>query len=555
MVPPCVRIVDDSTLKNAEEEVATVLVHLKKLSRAKNRLCSPFLRLPTEIVIHILSFLMEDMGSYTVWRPIFTTCYHIRRIMRNATTLWWKLDISFGREADVALMRSKGSPRAVIARFSSSNEWENLVRGDVLNHWKDQWVLQGHRLHTLDFLGSPSNLPHLSWIFEGPLPSLKRLKLHVVAGGHDDAVLDPFILQLPIDTPLRALDLRNATLPWSSHLFTGLSELHLDFRDVTVSIGEVELFEILDASPQLERLSLLRIDQTIPTNVDQRPPPKRIVRLPGLVLLKLYNDPNVVGYILAHLDIPALTSLEIRSRVSHWDFARSLNYFFPDDRLPRRLFSDPPSLVLWRHFVGTPSLEFSIGRFKVQFDLQAGNDEASRNATAACVLLVPPSVTALKLGFPRLGVREWKRFFRLHPEVRSIECTEFKADLTCEPFWDALSLAEDEDPVILCPRLESIVLNVRAATAHLIPLFRCLQCRGSAGFRLRHLKIVEPRPRIYKMTDHIRPLVEVLEVAFPSELAQKVSPVFNGCTSRVLKNPSGAGIICWVKTAESRALL
>ena len=524
MVLPCAKTVDDTTLKDAEKEVATVLVHLKKLSSAKNRLCSPLLRLPIEIVIQILSFLMDDMGSYADWRPLFTICYHIRKIMCNTTTLWWKVDISLGREADVALMRSKGSPRVVIARFSLSLEWENVEREDLLIRWRDQWVLQGHRLHTLDFFGSPSNLSHLSWIFEQSLPSLERLKLHVVSDLRDDVMLDPAIVQLPIDTPLRALDLRNVTLPWSSNLFTGLSELHLDFRDVTVSIVEDELLGILDASPQLKCLSLVQVDQTIPTNVDQRPAPKRIVRLPDLVFLELYNDPNVVGYILARLDIPALASLEIRSRVSHWDFARSLNYFFPDDRLPRRFFSDPLALMIWRHFAGTPSLEFNIGRLKLQFDLRAGDGEASRDATAACILLVPPSITSLELGFPNLAVREWRRFFRLHPEVRSIECTEFKADLTCEPFWDALSLAEDEDQAILCPRLESIVMNVRAATAHLIPLFRCLQYRGSVGFKLRRLKIVEPRPRVYRVVEHIRPLVEVLEVAFPSELIQKVNP-------------------------------
>jgi len=546
MVPPYAKVADYATLENAEKEVGTVLVHLKKLFRAKNRLCSPLLRLPTEIVIHILSFLMEDMGP---WRPIFTTCFRIHSIMCNTTSLWW-VDLSLGQEADVALTRSKGCPRAVIARFPPSNELENVERGDVLMRWKDRWVLQGRRLQTLEFFGSPSDLLHLSWIFEQSLPSLERLKFHVVSGLPDDIVSNPVIVQLPTSTPLQAIDLRNATLPWSSDLFAGLSELHLDFRDVAVSIMEGELLGILDASPQLKRLSLVQVRQTIPTAAGKRPPPERIVRLPDLMSLKLYNDPRLVGYTLAHLDIPALASLEIRSRISRWGFARSLNYFFPDGRLLSRLSSDPPTLVIWRHFGGTPSLEFSIGRSKVQFDLRADGGEASRVATAACVLLVPPSVTTLKLGFPKLGVQEWKQFFGLHPEVRSIECTEFKADLTGEPPWDSLALGGDEGQVILCPKLESIVLNVRAATAHLAPLFRCLLYRREVGFKLRHLKIVEPRPRVYRVAESIRPLVEVLDIAFPSELQQKVSLVtFNPCIGRVLTNPSG------VKMTESRALV
>lgn len=77
MIPPFAKTVDDATLKEAEEEVATVFAHLKKLLRVKNRLYFPLLRLPTETIVRILSFIMEDMGSHSVWSPIFSTCCHI----------------------------------------------------------------------------------------------------------------------------------------------------------------------------------------------------------------------------------------------------------------------------------------------------------------------------------------------------------------------------------------------------------------------------------------------------------------------------------------------
>jgi hypothetical protein len=67
---------------------------------------------------------------------------------------------------------------------------------------------------------------------------------------------------------------------------------------------EDELLGILDASPQLERLSLARI------RVGNNPwlPPKRIVQLPRLTSLLLANDPEVVGYILGHVDVPTIAS-------------------------------------------------------------------------------------------------------------------------------------------------------------------------------------------------------------------------------------------------------
>jgi len=124
-----------------------------------------------------------------------------------------------------------------------------------------------------------------------------------VSGLYDDVVSDPIAVQLPNDMPgLRVLDLRDAVLPWSSNLFTGLTELHLDYRDVFVSLVEDELLRILETSPQLERLSLMRVGETVPTGGDKQLHPKRITGLPALIFLKLDNDPKVVGFILAHMD-------------------------------------------------------------------------------------------------------------------------------------------------------------------------------------------------------------------------------------------------------------
>ena len=189
MIPPFAKTVDDATLKEAEEEVATVFAHLKKLLRVKNRLYFPLLRLPTETIVRILSFIMEDMGSHSVWKPIFSTCCHVHRIMCNETDIWWKVDVSLGREAQVVLMRSKGNPRAVIAKFDPWDKWETSTRNSVLIHWRDEWVLQGDKLHTLEFFGTPY--------------SLERLKLHVVSAlyDEDDFVSDPVLIHPPVNTP------------------------------------------------------------------------------------------------------------------------------------------------------------------------------------------------------------------------------------------------------------------------------------------------------------------------------------------------------------------
>ena len=519
MAPSFARTVGDTT-SEAEKEVSTVFVHLKKLLCVKNRLCSPLLRLPTEIIIHIVSFVMGDMQFQNVWWPIFTTCRRIHRIMCSATTLWWRVDTLPGRGAGVVLMGSNGDPRAAVVRLSPSEPEDG---DNILDRWGHRWVLQSHRLHTLEVFGSPSGLPHFSWIFERALPCLEHLTFHMVSDYNDDIMIHPVALQFPIGVPLRVLDLRNTTLPWSSDAFAGLIELCLDFRDVVVSIAEDELLGIFDASPQLEHLSLVEVRQIIPTkNSQQQLPSKHIVPLPALTFLRLKDKPETVGYILAHLDTPALASLEIHSDISNRDAAESLGHFLPGKHLPKRLFSDPPvfAIVSYR----STFLRFSIGGLEAYFDLFAG--EAAAVATAFFPF-VPPSITTLKVEFSELGVQGWKEFFISHPEVQLIEYTEFRRGPIFESFWDALSPSEDGGQVLLCPRLESIALWVFATTTRLKPAIRCLLRRGSAGLKLRHFKIAEFNwhPWAYRVVGRIRPFVETLEVASPDELTQKVTPV------------------------------
>jgi len=85
-----------------------VLVHVKNLLRLKNRYCSPLLRLPAEVIIHILSFVMEEMQFSYVWKLLFKSCHQIWRIICKTASFWWKVDASLRRNAQVVLMRSNG---------------------------------------------------------------------------------------------------------------------------------------------------------------------------------------------------------------------------------------------------------------------------------------------------------------------------------------------------------------------------------------------------------------------------------------------------------------
>ena len=47
-------------------------------------------------------------------------------------------------------------------------------------------------------------------------------------------------------------------------------------------------------------------------------------------------------YILAHLDIPTISSLDISAHIFDWDEEFAPGIILPDYHTPRTLFSDPP---------------------------------------------------------------------------------------------------------------------------------------------------------------------------------------------------------------------
>jgi len=341
-------------------------------------------------------------------------------------------------------------------------------------------------------------------------------------------------LELPVDMPLQVLDLRNVTLSWpsQSHLFNGLRELHLDFKDCDpiVFIPEDELFGILDASPRLEHLSLVWVGHEVPEKNGQPLPPKRILQLPNLASLVLDNDPIVIKYTLAYMGLPVITSLSIHTFFS-LDIARTLkNRLFPEEGLPARLFLNPP---IFTFSIGEldDTVEIDIGSIHLQFGFPRAQSENGREAVMTFIpSLVPASVTTLELECTQLTERGWRDFFMLHPEVRSIECAEFRQLPVFKSLWDALSSAGEDTDILPCPKLESISITSYAGGIALTSLLDCLRNRQAAGFKLRHFKVADYHLLMDDMDgrfhEEFDPLVEVVETDEPDRQLQRVSPIF-----------------------------
>lgn len=518
--------VDDPSLYKIEREDAAQLAHKRKLLRVKNQLCSPLLRLPTEIILRILLLVMAELDTpfgRDAGRPIYSTCHRLHKIMCSATELWWRVDFTYPRIAHFIFSHSNGDPEIILSNLRWLPERQLPGVEEILDYWRDKLEFKGHRLHTLEFRGPPSTFSHFSWMLERPLPRVERLKIHIVES-IDDEFMEPFpgpvSLELPAGMPLQALDLRNAGLSWSSHfnLFNGLRELHLNFRDShpMVTIPDDELFGIFDASPQLEHLSLVQVGREILV-VDNIPlPPKRILQFPHLESLSLDNDPVVIKYTLEYMELPVIKSLKIRSSIS-WEVAQILvTLFFPDDRLPTRLFPNPPTFAVRLAGVeAESSIEIDIGSVTFRLDFPFGEGELGRNSFMPCIpQLVPPSTTTLNIEYTDLEERGWREFFASHPEVRLIECTEFYGVPVCKSLWNALSPAVGEGTNVLCPRLESISITAHTNDIAFTPLSDCLQNRKTSGFPLKHLRLLDYHGSMGDMSEfhgEFDPLVETVE--------------------------------------------
>ena len=275
--------VDGALLQRNKRGATVAVVHMKKLLRFRNWLCSPLLRLPTETLVRILSFVMVklDFLPNRPWRPIHLICHRIRRIMCSTAELWWRVDCAYARAAHLVFVRSRGDPQVIVSDLRSMDEERLVTIEKTVDSWRDEHRFRGQRLHTLEFYGSPSNFSHFSWVLERPLPRLRSLRINIIDSIEEHEMLSswpPVTLEFPVNVtmPLQVLNLRGVVLSWSSHshLFSRLRELRLSFRDCDgmVMISEDELFDISGASPQLEHLSLLRVGHEVPVR-DGRPLP------------------------------------------------------------------------------------------------------------------------------------------------------------------------------------------------------------------------------------------------------------------------------------------
>ncbi|KAF8257753.1 hypothetical protein EI94DRAFT_1757046 [Lactarius quietus] len=276
----------DAEIKSLEESI-------RVLRRRRNAL-APISSLPPEVIAAIFSFSRASSSDFIpgekpdplAWLRVSHVCHQWRDTALNQPLFWNHVDFTTLSSAGAAeiLTRAKTAPLYLEARVSGGH-WDYFR----LNAFQEE--LQ-RRIPRICHLLISANIRHLRdtlSILVSPADSLERLSL---SNGEDGIKLTlPETLFGGTTPRLSCLVLRDCNISWTSPLLKGL-------RCLDIRLPSANATPSLSASP---------IANLLPLEV------KRTITLPSLTHMNISDSPRDCALALAHLDLPALTWLRLKT--------------------------------------------------------------------------------------------------------------------------------------------------------------------------------------------------------------------------------------------------
>ena len=273
------------------------------LKHRRNAL-APISSVPADIIAVIFSHLRSRQPDIHVMVHVTHVCHHWRLIALDRPLLWNRINFTTITPAGATeiLARAGTVPLYLEAKVHSYN-WSN---SRLLAFRKELQTHISHVYH-LCITARHSRLDETLEQLVSPAPTLEHLSL-------DAEDLEPLHASVP-DTlfdgsapKLSSLHLSDCDISWKSPLLKGLTNLEIS----TLSAGArpilTDWLDALDAMSQLERLSL---DSASPLALHFPINVERTITLPLLTDLDVSASAPECALMLAHLNLPALTSLSI----------------------------------------------------------------------------------------------------------------------------------------------------------------------------------------------------------------------------------------------------
>ncbi len=309
----------DAEIKSLEESILAL--------RRRNALV-PVSSLPPEVIAVIFSFLrvpvesplltLGKMPGLLAWLHVAHVCHRWREIALDQPRFWSHVDLTTVSPAGTAeiLARAKKAPLHLEAKVPIGL-WDD-ARFSAFE--KELQPRVSHICH----LAISADLINLHKILEGlasPAPTLEYLSLSNEKYWHSGLPSRAFVHNnfFGGTTPrLSCLKLCNCNISSTSPLLKGLKTLNILTLSANVRPSLAIWLDALDEMPQLEQLVLhyaTPIAPPFPYDVE------RTATLPFLTDVDISASVRDCALALAHLTLPALTSLYLAVNSHRWDGA------------------------------------------------------------------------------------------------------------------------------------------------------------------------------------------------------------------------------------------
>ena len=301
------------------------------LSRRRNLTSSPFLSLPTELILEIFVYVIgldDDYSNYDRTLFVLTAiCHQLREIGTASPQLWSSVDFTTPPIAKLFLERCKYNPRILLVKGSGPMWLTRDPKREVL--WEELGGRTFNNLRSLVFDGSEREFAREVVSVLQRAPNVSNLDLNNIPYGPSQDL--PWPIGDPIPN-LSTLHLHNFLISWTSPLLRNLTQLTMDSGSLYFPLERVSVETFLTTlvnCPNLEILSLTNSGpETLGGRQDECGVVVQLCRLRELSLK--FHDPWKIGCILSHIGYPESTRLAVYATVDvDGDLAEVISRILP----------------------------------------------------------------------------------------------------------------------------------------------------------------------------------------------------------------------------------
>jgi len=308
----------DHLLKVIDDEIK-VAERISQQLKSRHNALVPISRLPPEALVEIFSLLPfpSDDSKYVPslkWICVTHVCSRWREVALSSPYLWnhinfTKLTIAGFTEI---LTRAKMSPLHIEAKVTPR-------RKTRFNAFRKQ--LEAHISHTRHLSISGEFRAVLKRLVS-PAPALVSLSLtgppYSCVASQPECIIQNSLFN-GTAPKLTRLELLGCSIGWQSPLLKGLQTLKIRTPDAQAMPTLDDWLAALDEIPQLTTLILDNATPAVSVDNSHISEPQRTVTLPSLTRFDITASTKGCALALAHLVLPALTSLLVTSESQSWD--------------------------------------------------------------------------------------------------------------------------------------------------------------------------------------------------------------------------------------------